>query len=142
MAATMTELTRQNQELTWEINQRRQRHERCVEGQAQRQEIREGENVERENHLRGIASCRVSHLENEMDQMRRAMNEMKENMRRTNHVDDLVHRTDSPFITSINSHPLPSKFKMPALDSYDGTCDPCDHIATFTTSTFKGFRIR
>ena len=62
------------------------------------------------------------------------MDKMRENMRRTNHVDDLVYRTDSPFITSINSHPLPSKFKMPSLDSYDGTCDPCDHIATFKTT--------
>ena len=32
---------------------------------------------------------------------------------------------------SINSHPLPSKFKMSSLDSYDGTRDPCDHITTF-----------
>ena len=62
------------------------------------------------------------------------MDKMRENMRRTNHVDDLVHRTDSPFITFINSHTLPSKFKMPSLDSYDGTCDPCDHIATFKTT--------
>ena len=59
------------------------------------------------------------------------MDKMRKNMRRTNHVDDLVHRIDSPFIMSINSHPLPSKFKMPALDSYDGMRDPCDHIATF-----------
>ena len=56
------------------------------------------------------------------------MEEMRENMRRMNHVDDLIHRTNSPFITSINSHPLPSKFKMPVLDSYDGTCDLCDHV--------------
>ena len=47
---SMVELTRQNQELTREINQRRQRHERCVEGQAQSQEVRERENVECENH--------------------------------------------------------------------------------------------
>ena len=66
-----------------------------------------------------------------MDQMKKVMNEMKENIRRTNHVDDLVHRTDSPFIASINNHPLPSKFKMPSLDSYDGKRDSCDHIATF-----------
>ena len=62
------------------------------------------------------------------------MDEMRENMRRMNHVDNLVHRTDSPFITSINSHPLPSKFNMPTLDSYDRTRDPCDHIATFKTT--------
>ena len=66
--------------------------------------------------------------------MKRAMEEMKDSMRRANHVDDLVHRTDSPFIASITSHPLPSKFKMPTLDSYDGTRDPCDHIATFKTT--------
>ena len=40
MAVAMAELTIQNQELTREINQRRQRHEWCVEGQAQSQEIR------------------------------------------------------------------------------------------------------
>ncbi|XP_030922995.1 uncharacterized protein LOC115949868 [Quercus lobata] len=62
------------------------------------------------------------------------MEEMKENMRRTNPIEDLVHRTDSPFTASINGHPLPSKFKMPSLDSYDGTQDPFDHIATFKTT--------
>ena len=35
MAATMAELTSQNQELTREINLRRQRHEGYAEGQAQ-----------------------------------------------------------------------------------------------------------
>ena len=66
--------------------------------------------------------------------MKRAMEEMKDSMRRENHVDDLIHMTDSPLIASITSHPLPSKFKMPTLDSYNGKCDPCDHIATFKTT--------
>ena len=104
-----------------------------MEGQAQSQEVR-GQNVERENYLRGTASWRVSRLEREMDQMRRVMDEIRENMRRMNHVDDLIHWTDSPFIASINNHLLPSKFKMPSLDSYDGTRDPCHHIATFKTT--------
>ena len=65
--------------------------------------------------------------------MKKVMDEMRENMRRANPVDDLVHRTDSPFVASINNHPLPSKFKMPSLDSYDGTRNPCDFIATFKT---------
>ena len=55
-------------------------------------------------------------------------------MRRVNPIEDLVHRTDSPFTASINGHPLPSKFKLPSLDSYDGTHDPFDHIATFKTT--------
>ena len=131
MAAAMAELTRQNQELTREIG-RRQHQGGHTEGQAQSQEVG-GESVEPENKSRGTASRRVPHLEKEMDQMRRVMDEMRENMRRVNPVDDLVHRIDSPFVPSVNSHPLPSKFKMPSLDSYDGTCDPCDHIATFKT---------
>ena len=69
-----------------------------------------------------------------MDQIRKAMDEMRENMRRANLVDNLVHRIDSPFMASINSHPLPPKFKMPSLDSYDGTREPFDHIATFKTT--------
>ena len=66
--------------------------------------------------------------------MRRTIDEMKESMKRTDPVEDLVHRTDSPFVASINAHPLPPKFKMPSLDSYDGTRDPFDHIATFKTT--------
>ena len=56
------------------------------------------------------------------------MDEMKENIRRANPIYDLVHQTDSLFMASINSHPLPS------LDSYDGTRNPCDLIATFKTT--------
>ena len=66
--------------------------------------------------------------------MRKAMNEMRENMRRVNPVEDLVHRIDSPFTASINDYPLPPKFKMPSLDSYDRMRDPFDHIATFKTT--------
>ena len=66
--------------------------------------------------------------------MRKVMDEMRENMRRANPVEDLVHRTDSPFTALINGLPLPLKFKMPSLDSYDGTRDPFDHIATFKTT--------
>ena len=133
MAAAMAELTCQNQELIKEIGLRRQHHERHAEEQAQSQEDRR-ENAESKNQSRGIASRRVPHLEKEMDQMRRVMHEMRENMKRVNPVEDLVHRTDSPFTASINGHPLPPKFKMSSLDSYDGTRDPCDHIATFKTT--------
>ena len=132
MAAAMAELTRQNQELTKEINLKKQRYEGYAEGQAQNQEDRG--NAEPGSQSRGTTSRRVPQLEREMDQMRKVMAEMRENMRRTNPVEDLVHRTDSPFTASINGYPLPPKFKMPSLDSYDGAHDPFDHIATFKTT--------
>lgn len=132
MAAAMAELTRQNQEMAKEINLRRQRNEAYGEGQGQSQG--DGTTAEPESQTRGTTSRRVPHLEREIDQMRKVMDEMRENMRRANPVEDLVHRTDSPFTATINGHPLPSKFKMPSLDSYDGTRDPFDHIATFKTT--------
>ena len=65
------------------------------------------------------------------------MDEISENMRRANPVEDLVHQTDSPFTASFNDHSLPPKFKMPSLDSYDGTHDPFNHIATFKTTIHR-----
>ena len=128
----MAELTRQNQKLTREINLQRQRHERYKEEQAQSQEDRG--NAEPESQLRGTASRWVPHLEREIDQMRKVMDKMRENMRRANLVENLVHWTYSPFTASINGHPLPLKFKIPSLDSYDGTRDLFDYIATFKTT--------
>ena len=54
MVAAMTKLTRQNQELSREINLRRQRHEGYVEGQAQSQEDRG--NPEPETQSKGTTS--------------------------------------------------------------------------------------
>ena len=62
------------------------------------------------------------------------MAEMRENIKRANLVEDLVHRTDSPFTTSVNGHLLPPKFNMPSLDLYDRAHDPFDHITTFKTT--------
>ena len=109
----MVELTRQNQELNREIGLKRKRHGRYTEGQAQSQEGG-AENAVPKDHSRGTTLQRVLHLEREMDKMRKAINEMRENMRRANPVDDLVHRIDSPFTASINGRPLPPKFKMPS----------------------------
>ncbi|XP_065619076.1 uncharacterized protein LOC136063097 [Quercus suber] len=133
MAAAMAELTRQNQELRRVVNLRRQTHrEHEEEGQTRSQEGKE--NFQHRSQSRDTTSRRVPNLEKELDQMKKATDEMKENMRRANPVEDLVHRTDSPFTASINGHPLPPKFKIPSLDSYDGNRDPFDHIATFKTT--------
>ena len=48
-------------------------------------------------------------------------------------LDNLVNRTDSPFTISINSFPLPQKFRMPHIESYDEVKDPLDHLEIFKT---------
>ena len=51
----------------------------------------------------------------------------------SSNLDNLVNRIDSPFIASINCFPLPHKFRMPHINSYDGVKDPLDHLDTFKT---------
>ena len=51
----------------------------------------------------------------------------------SSNLDDLVNRTDSPFTAAVNSFPLPHKFRIPHIDSYDGVKDPLDHLETFKT---------
>ena len=107
MAAAMAELTRQNQELTREINLKKQCYKGYAEGQAQNQEDRE--NAEPGSQSRGTTSRRVPQLEREMDRMRKVMAEMRENMRRTNLVEDLVHKNGFSFHGFHQWTPLASK---------------------------------
>ena len=65
------------------------------------------------------------------EQMEVMMNALKGRM--SSNLDDLVNKTDSPFTLSINSFPLPQKFRMPQIESYDGIKDPFDHLETFKT---------
>ena len=37
------------------------------------------------------------------------------------------------FINSIMTTQIPSKFKVPSLDQYDGTGDPIAHVSMFRT---------
>ena len=71
----------------------------------------------------------------EMQMMKERMDLMMNALkgRLSSNLDNLVHRTNLPFTTSINSFPLPQKFHMPQIKSYDGVKDPLDHIETFKT---------
>ena len=65
------------------------------------------------------------------EQMEVMMNSLKGQV--SSDLDDLVNHTDSLFTTAINSFPLPHKFRMPHIDSYDGVKDPLHHLETFKT---------
>ena len=65
------------------------------------------------------------------EQMEVMMNALKGHV--SSDLDDLVNRTDLPFIIPVNSYPLPQKFRMPQVETYDGVKDPLDHLETFKT---------
>ena len=78
-----------------------------------------------------VASPIVTEMQAMKEQMEVMMNALKGRV--SSDLDDLVNQTDSLFTTSINCFPLPHKFYMPYIDSYDGVKDPLDHLETFKT---------
>ena len=64
------------------------------------------------------------------DRMDLMMNDMKGG---TATLNNLVHRTTSPFMAQVTSCPLPPKFWMPSLETHDGMKDPFNHLESFKT---------
>ena len=48
-------------------------------------------------------------------------------------VEDLVHKTDSPFSMNIITYQLLSLFKFSQLKNFDGIKDPIDLLETYKT---------
>ena len=46
-------------------------------------------------------------------------------------MDTLVQQTESPFTAEVLHHPLPSKFRMSQVETFDGVKDPVDHLNTY-----------
>ena len=75
------------------------------------------------------------HIVAEMQAMKEQMDVMMNALKGwvSSDLNDLVHRTDSPFTAFVNSFPLPPKFHMPQMENYDGNKDPLDHLESFKT---------
>ena len=46
-------------------------------------------------------------------------------------MDTLVQQTKSPFTPEVLHYPLPTKFRMPQVEAFDGAKDPVDHLNTY-----------
>ena len=46
-------------------------------------------------------------------------------------MDTLVQQTESPFTAGVLHFPLPTKFRMPQIEAFDGTKDPIDHLNAY-----------
>ena len=122
LAATIEELTKQNQEMKLRLQQVQQ---------AQQDESRSKGNLEGEgdSHRRGTPqrpatpdeqnSDLLREMRKEMDELRSAIKEKTDRS-----VDKMVRATDSPFTATILECPVPSKFCLPQLEPFDGLKDP------------------
>ena len=69
----------------------------------------------------------------EIEMMKERMDFMMNTLRGRvlSNLDELVHWTDLPFTVPATSCPLPSKFHMLQVETYDGLKDPLDHLESF-----------
>ena len=116
LAATVEELTRQNQEMKLLLQQEENRSKGSLED--------EGNSQRRSDHQRPVSpndqnSDLLREMRKEMDELRSAIKEKTERS-----VDRLVRETDSPFTTVVLECLIPSKFRLPQLESFDGLKDP------------------
>ena len=65
--------------------------------------------------------------------LQQELNRMKEVVkgRAPDTMDTLVQQTESPFTTEVLRYPLPTKFRMPQVEIFDGVKDPVDHLNTY-----------
>ena len=141
LAAVVERLTKQNCDLEEQLRQKNAAPENQGDDQEgtnadrRNQEGPQASNApskpERQNvNLPSLADTTPPPIIVEMQAMKEQMEVMMNALkgRVSSDLDDLVNRIDSPFTAPINSFPLPSKFHMPQMDSYDGVRDPLDHL--------------
>ena len=46
-------------------------------------------------------------------------------------MDAMVQQIESPFTAGVLHFPLPAKFRMPQIETFNGTKDPIDHLNTY-----------
>ena len=46
---------------------------------------------------------------------------------------DIDFRTTQPLFRFVLDEPIPSRFKMPHVEPYDGSTDPVDHLESYKT---------
>ena len=68
-------------------------------------------------------------MRKEIDELRSAIKVKTEQS-----VERLVRVTDSPFTAVVLECPVPSKFRLPQLESFDEFKEPQDHLNTFKTT--------
>ena len=129
LLASVEELTRQNEELQKTMES--QNAKRWWTGENQNEEESDSQ-ANRQDKTLGEDSTRV---ENELCNMRKEVDELKSAIKDKGgeNLNGMIQRTDSPFTTEMLNRPLPPKFRLPQLESYDGSKDPLDHIESFKT---------
>ena len=130
LTATVEGLTKQDHDLEEQLRQRNTWHNTQEEDQEgtsvekRYQERPKGSNAPSKPEQPDVSrpsttDVALPHIVAEMQMMRERMDLMMNALKGqvSSDLDDLVHQTDSPFTTSVNSFPLPLKFRMSQVET-------------------------
>jgi len=122
LAATVEELTKQNQEMMQRLQQEGNRPEnnRDDEGDSHRR---------RPSTPKDASLNLLKEMRKEMDELRNAIKGKIDQS-----LDRIVRKTDSPFTLVVQECPVPSKFRLPQREPFNELKDPLDHLKTFKTT--------
>ena len=145
LMAAVERLTKQNHDLEEQLHQRNAGRDVQEENQGDSSERRGPERPEGSNEPSRPEQWNLSmpflmdtapppifaEMQAMKEQMEVMMNTLKGRV--SSDLDNLVNRTDSSFTIPVNSCPLPQKFRMPQIESYDEVKNPLNHLETFKT---------
>lgn len=144
LAANVEELTRQNEEIRRATESQNEERQWTAKNRNEEEGWRiEGSNNEEESDSQVNRRTRASEenslkMESEPHNIGKEMVELKNEVkdRAVENLDGMIYRTDSPFTTEVLNHPLPPKFHLPQLESFDDSRDPLDNIESYKTLLF------
>ena len=119
LAATVEELTRQNQEMRQRLQQ-----------EDNHTEVNRDDN--KDSNKRQTSTPEEANLDL-LKEMRKEMNELRNTIKgKTDQsLDRIIRKKNSPFTVAIQKCPMPSKFRPPQKKPFNGLKDPLDHLNTY-----------
>ena len=92
-------------------------------------------NDDEDRHRRRTSTSEEANLDF-LREMRKEMDELRNAIKgKTDQsLDKIVRKTDLPFTVAVQECLVPSKFRLPQLEPFDGLKDPLDHLSTFKTT--------
>ena len=129
LLANLEKLTRQNEKLRKTMKSQNAEHWRTGENQNEEESNSQANRQDRTSREDSIM------MENDLHNMRKEVDELKNAIKDKGgeNLDGMIQRTDSPFTIEVLNRPLPPKFRLLQLESYDYSKDPLDHIESFRT---------
>ena len=92
-----------------------------------------GRRVENEGPLHAPPRAEEQTWEQRFRSLQQGLSRVKEVIkgRTPDAMDTLMQQTESPFTAEVLRYPLPTKFRMPQVEAFDGVKDPVDHLNTY-----------